>query len=327
MIDKNKTAFKTIPYSKILEDYCINNKFEYERLDPYVILVNLGGGVKIPFIYFYGPSSSWVNQRILDYKHLTLDLLKNNNIKVSDFLVFKISDINTALTFADNKYPVVVKPINDWCGNNVFTNIKNSYELSNILQDYKTNSGWAIIEKHFFGEDFRAFVCDGELISLTKREAANVIGNGTDSVLQLIKKKNKERADNNFYLAKSLIPEDLNLLDKLVKHGLDLTYIPKKDEKLFLRGVTNVSAGGDSIDYTDLINDEIKTIAINSVKSIPCLVYSEVDILVKDYNTESFDYVVNEINFNFDPVAMYHSEGKSRDMFGPILTYYKKNYR
>ncbi len=58
----------------------------------------------------------------------------------------------------------------------------------------------------------------------------------------------------------------------LEKQGYTLKSIPSKDERIFLKSKNNVSSGGDSVDVTDELTDEIKLVAVNAAKAIPGLV-------------------------------------------------------
>jgi len=50
----------------------------------------------------------------------------------------------------------------------------------------------------------------------------------------------------------------------LEQKGKDLNTIPLKDEQVFLRKNSNISTGGDSIDFTDEMSEVYKEIALNT---------------------------------------------------------------
>ena len=103
-----------------------------------------------------------------------------------------------------------------------------------------------------------------------------------------------------------------------LKHrGLDFDYIPKKDEIVYLRENSNISTGGDSIDYTDDIPQKFKDIAVRASKSIGANICG-VDMMIDD---ESSQYAIIELNFN--PAIHIHSYpfiGSEREIAKEILS-------
>lgn len=93
-----------------------------------------------------------------------------------------------------------------------------------------------------------------------------------------------------------------------------------------------MSSGGNPIEATDELSDEVKQIAVNSLKALPSIPYADVDIIVdfKD-NTKGVVLEVNataEIDFHLFPLI-----GKAKDIPGAIIDYYfpetigaKKNF-
>src|SRR5699024_9593396 len=97
--------------------------------------------------------------------------------------------------------------------------------------------------------------------------------------------------------------------------------ILEKGKKVFLRTLSNLSAGGDPIDETDHLPNEVKQIAIDSLKVLPSIPHAGVDIIVnEDRPSESVLLEVNataEIAFHLFPIT-----GKSRDVPKAIVDYY-----
>src|SRR5699024_11716401 len=65
------------------------------------------------------------------------------------------------------------------------------------------------------------------------------------------------------------------------KQNYTLDSIPSNNERVYLKGQSNISAGGDPIDVTDEITPEIKAVAINAVQAIPGLHQGGVDVLIQ----------------------------------------------
>lgn len=101
-----------------------------------------------------------------------------------------------------------------------------------------------------------------EVVAILHRVPANVIGDGVSSIEDLVAEKNKNPLRGKGYMTPlekiSLGPvevEFLRLQDKDVKTVL------QQGETAYLRENSNISTGGDSIDFTDDINEEYKSIA------------------------------------------------------------------
>ena len=73
---------------------------------------------------------------------------------------------------------------------------------------------------------------------------------------------------------------------------------------MYLRENSNISTGGDSVDYTDDIPQRFKDIAVESTKAIGANICG-VDMMIDDYRDENSDYAIIELNFN--PAIHIHS--------------------
>src|SRR5690606_30809451 len=97
-----------------------------------------------------------------------------------------------------------------------------------------------------------------------------------------------------------------------------------KGERVFLRENSNISTGGDSVDVTDELPQEIKEIAIKALKVVPGLPHGGVDIIINKNAPEGkVEGVVIELN----PVPQIGSLvfpmiGKARDVTGAIIDFY-----
>lgn len=117
-----------------------------------------------------------------------------------------------------------------------------------------------------------------------------------------------------------LIKKDYELYNVLNKNKLTLDYIPNDGETIFLSEKSNVSTGGDSVDVTDKMPDNIKQVAVNTLKSIPGLPHGGLDMIV---NIETEQAAVLEI----DPIPQIGSLvfpmiGTARDIPSDIIDYY-----
>src|SRR5699024_4106821 len=213
--------------------------------------------------YFFRSRGDKVSNKTVNLvqdKEKTKDILRAKKVSVPLGEEFNINSPKKIIKFAEKVgFPVVLKPVSGSMGKGVFVNIQNSNELKDIITHYKSNFSYhnCIIEKHYFGNEYRIYVVGDKVISAVNRIPAHVIGVGKNTISTLIKQKNLARKKNP-YLAIKPIKIDYEVKQMLNKQKLALSDIPTVDEKIYLRQMSNLSAGGDPIDCTDEITSEIK---------------------------------------------------------------------
>src|SRR5690625_3542408 len=222
--------------------------------------------------------------KICRNKHETKKHLQSANVPTPDGRKFDGETANTEIiAYANQKgYPLVLKPTDGTGGKGVIAGIQREDEFKQALEYVRNDLGCkdVIVEDYFEGEDFRAYVVDNEVVAVTKRIPANVIGDGKHTIQELIKRKNKFRKDSPI-LRSSLIKVDQELHQMLQQKRYKLNSVPPNKEIVYLKSKNNISAGGDPIDVTDEVSDEIKQVAIDGVKAIPNLPHAGVDLMVR----------------------------------------------
>ena len=221
-------------------------------------------------------------------------------------------------------YPLVFKPTDASLGDGVVTNIKNEEEFIKALNYVRHELGYkeVVIEQHVKGPEYRLYVVEDKVIGAYNRIPANITGDGVHTVEELIELKNYERRQNA-RLNSCLINIDVEVEEYVAKKGYTLSSVPKKGEYIPLRGKTNVSSGGDPIDVTDKISDEIKEIAVKAVKAIPGLHHAGVDIIINENENIKDPAVVLEINATAQIGGiLYPLKGKARNIPAAIIDYY-----
>lgn len=218
-------------------------------------------------------------------------------------------------------FPVVIKPINGKLGRGVIINIQDKEQLKKALDEVRNKLSYkeVVVEKYIHGDDIRAYVIDGKVIGAIKRVPANIVGDGKHTILELIEIKNKERK-NNPNLSTRPIKIDDEVIKFINSKGYTLESILEKNEKLRLRGVSNISKGGEPIDVTDNLPKKVSEIAVNSLKAIPGLPQGGVDLIVNEENNSVFVIEVNTragIGSHLFPI-----EGKARNVPKAIIDYY-----
>ena len=109
----------------------------------------------------------------------------------------------------------------------------------------------------------------------------------------------------------------------LHQQGYDAQDIPADGVAVYLRENSNVSTGGDSIDFTDDMDESYKEIAAGIAEAMGAKVCG-VDLIIKDYTQKSTKenpgYIALEANYN--PAMHMHAfvyKGKGRRLTPKIL--------
>lgn len=219
------------------------------------------------------------------------------------------------------KKPLVVKPSNGALGDNITINISNYPQYLSALElafsFSKAKESVAVVEEMFVGNEYRILATQEKVIGVLKRVPAHVIGDGTQSIAALIKRKNQEKIRSSDDISRShlKIRVDAKLKENLAELDLNLKSVPQKNEVITLRKVSNISQGGDAIDVTDSIHKSVEKVALRAMRAIPGLSFAGIDFMTQDITlAQTADsYVIIEINETpgFD-IHDYPYEGKNR---------------
>ena len=196
-------------------------------------------------------------------------------------------------------YPVIVKPNSKSQGFGVSL-ASNKSELTASLREIFKEEKVAIVERYLPGRDYRIVILDGEIISAYERVPLSVVGDGKNSILALLQKKQKSKSfarrgiDIDF--------KDRRMKIKLKRAGFSFKTIPTKGQKIFLLDIANLSPGGEAMDVIDVIHPEFRRIAINLTRDMG-LRFCGVDIMVtkgdiskNPRNSKSCSYYIIETN-------------------------------
>lgn len=277
--------------------------------------------------YFYRSRGDKVANEavtICSNKETTKEILSQSNIPVPVGKEFESDTIDEKIVgYAEEiGYPVVLKPSEGSLGKGVYTNLGSADELKTALQYLRSDYDYSsyIIEQHIVGQEHRVYVVGNKVVGAINRIPANVIGDGEHTIEELINIKNEARKKNP-HLSTRLIKVNQEMLQILKKEGYTLQCVPAKGEQVFLSKKSNISSGGDSIESTDSLSEEIKEVAIDTVRSIPGMLHAGIDLIVDPINEHKGTVI--EVNATAGiGLHLFPSVGSSRDVPGAIIDYY-----
>lgn len=325
-----KDRFKLYGYEDLelstqtLMKEAIKRGIKVELIDISENFISLSKNNKIEYVKQATKTSkdNYVSVLMMENKVITKKVLKENNIKVpngDEFTSFEKAKIK-AIQFINK--PIVIKPksTNFGTGISIFPKGTNEEDIIDAFKIAFRHDNTVLIEEFITGKEYRFLVVGDKVLGILHRVPANVLGNGKNTIEELVEVKNQSTLRGKGYktpLEKIELDENAKLF--LKQKDLNFNYIPQEDEVVYLRENSNISTGGDSIDYTDDIPKRFSQIAIKASKAIGANICG-VDMMIEDYNDENSEYAIIELNFN--PAIHIHSypyKGKERNIAKALL--------
>ncbi|EOU1805856.1 bifunctional glutamate--cysteine ligase GshA/glutathione synthetase GshB [Clostridium perfringens] len=304
----------------------IKRGIEFNMMDRLENFISLSDGEKVEYVKQATKTSkdSYITALIMENKLVTKDILKENNIRVpkgkdydnideakKDFRLFK-----------DEKIVIKPKSTNFGLGISIFPGEYSREDYDKAVEIAFREDSSILIEEFMTGKEYRFLVIGEEVVGILHREPANVIGNGESTIEELVFEKNKDPLRGRGYktpLEKIKLGEIEEMF--LKNQGLSFKYIPKNGEKIYLRENSNISTGGDSIDFTDKIHPSYKEVALKSAKAVKAIICG-VDMVIDNIEEEAKEKNHGIIELNFNPAIHIHCfpyKGENRKAGEKIL--------
>ena len=265
---------------------------------------------------------NYISVLMMENKVVTKKLLYDNNVNVPKGVeINSISDIDYVIKEFESK-PIVIKPksTNFGSGISIFKEGATRNDLNTALNIAFNHDNTVLIEEFIKGKEYRFLVIGDEVVAILHRVPANITGDGNHSIKELVDEKNKDSLRGTKYrtpLEKIVLDDNAKLF--LAQQNKDFDYIPRDKEVVYLRDNSNISTGGDGIDYTEKINTKFKDIAVKAAKAVGAKICG-VDMIIEDYNNEKSNYSIIELNFNpAIHIHCYPYKGKERNIAIHIL--------
>ena len=289
----------------------------------YVVLEMMRRGIKVELIDLkreiiratYGNHVEYIldrNSSIMPYstsvilgdKYLTKTLLKDAGYSVCDGCVFNASQKETAIVYASMLgYPVTLKPVYGSHGDEVYVNIENEAELRELI-DRPSLYGPFIVEKYFKGNEYRVFITKNGDCAVLHRDPAHIFGDGKSTIKELVDAENLKREKRLNSLCPILL-DDISLRF-LKKCGLNLNYIPKEGQKVYLRDTSNVAKGGVCVNMTSKAHSSVIKICQNLLVTFGNLAYAGIDFMTEDISKPQQNGTYSIIEVNTIPGVSMH---------------------
>jgi cyanophycin synthetase len=160
-------------------------------------------------------------------------------------------------------YPCVIKPHNMGGGRGVTAGIRTAAQLQQAYQFARqATAGPLMVEQFVPGDEHRLMVVGGKLVAAIRRESSSVVGDGKSTIGQLIDQLNADRPRNlNRSRYRLVIKIDDGLRAHLASQGADIDSVLADGRRMVLRGTSNMSTGGVTVDVTDRVHPAVASLA------------------------------------------------------------------
>ncbi len=268
-------------------------------------------------------STSLLAARVAASKDLTNTLLRRGGIPVPCSMT--VHSLEEAHNVADQfGFPVVLKPVGGNKGRSVYVNIQNHHDLDRIYPLIPASPRDGVqIEEHLTGNDYRLLVVDGRTIAVNQRFPPVVVGDGHQTVRQLIEDLNRD-PQRTPSMATPLQPITINdqTVETLRSFGLALDDRLESGRTIPVKSTSNVSTGGSTTDVTDDLHPDNAAVAGLAARIIG-LDIAGVDLILPHISRSIWETGGGIIEINSGPGLVDHYnpvEGSPRDIGTPIIT-------
>jgi cyanophycin synthetase len=219
-------------------------------------------------------------------------------------------------------YPVVVKPLNANHGRGVSIGMTDEEQVATAFEHARKRGRTILVESYIEGIDHRMLVVDGKLVAVAKRVPGHVVGDGKQTIEQLVEQTNRDpRRGIGHEKVLTRLEFDHQALRVLAQKGFDKDSVPPAGEVVYLRSTGNLSTGGTAEDVTDIVHPDNRDMAERAAKAIG-LDIAGVDFLTNDISASYKQTGGAVCEVNAAPGFRMHvapSEGTPRDVAGPVM--------
>ena len=266
-----------------------------------------------------------VSEKLSDNKELTKRVLQANNVPVARGT--QVETFQDALK-AHNKYKIsVIKPVYGSLYAGVTIAIETQEELEEGWKHAREASpnGPILVEEFIPGVDIRVHVARGKFIAAYMRTPAHVVGDGQNTIQQIIAQKNIKRNT-----LPGLSGMDLKVSEVsshyLEKQNLSLDSILKPGDIAILGYNPNLFSGADNFNITDRIHPSIRDIVESASLLLGPADFFGYDVLSTNF-TRSVDEaktIIAESNTRpnityFQHVSYAQARNNIADMFNSVV--------
>jgi len=278
------------PYARIIINEARRRGIGVDVIDAEGGLFQLtSGGRSIKCRESLSELTSAVALSICDDKAMTRRIVEAAGVLVPEEV--EASDRAGVKDMLERRGSLVVKPARGEQGRGVAVDLDTTDSVERAIEIAATQSDKVLVESFHKGQDLRLIVIGYKLVAAAIRRPAEVVGNGRDTVRQLIERQSRRRAAATS--GESRIPLDTETERCVRKAGYELDEVPPEGTSFPVRKAANLHTGGTIHDVTDDLHPALAQAAVRVARAIGIPVVG-VDFIVRDPGEP--DYVFIEAN-------------------------------
>lgn len=279
------------PYARLIVDEARRRGVHVEITDAEGGFFRLSnGGRSVHCRESLSEMTSGVAMSICDDKAVTRRVVERAGLVVPEQMTADGNE-ETLAGFLTRHGRVVVKPARGEQGRGVAVGLDTIEDIKSAIATAREVCDRVLIEACFEGEDLRLVVIDFKLVAAAIRRPPHVIGDGRNTVRQLIETLSRRRAAATG--GESTIPIDGETERCLQMSDLTLDDVLAEGRDVVVRKAANLHTGGSIHDVTSIVHPRLVEAAIKAARAIDIPVVG-IDFMVKA-PTEP-DYVFIEAN-------------------------------
>lgn len=263
--------------------------------------------------------TSAIAESICGDKELTKSLLSACGIPVPEGRV--APDADDAWEAAQSLgLPVVVKPIDGNHGRGVSTNLYSQDEIAAAWKLADAEGSEVIVERFIPGNEHRLLVVGGALVAAARGEVAYVVGNGQETIRQLIDSqlnRDPRRGATEDYPLNLILPEeDPAVVLELERQKVTTETIPADGQKILIQRNGNVA-----FDVTAQVHQDVAADAVLAAKVVG-LDIAGIDMVATDISRPLREQGAAIVEVNAGPGLLMHlkpAEGEPRPVGQAIV--------
>ena len=288
-------------------DAAVAGGIPFLRLDT-VSLVQLGHGCRQRRIRRAATDrTGLIGNDVSTNKELTKTILGEIGIPVPRGRA--VSDAEDAVTAArEAGWPVVVKPQDADYGNGVTMRIKTGDEVRRAYDFARQHSEGVLVEHHVPGHLFRLLIVAGRLVAALRREPWYVVGDGKQTLLELIEAANFDARRGAGYVSPILLKQrELGEMPLLTPDARAHDSVPAADETVILRHDVYLKCGGIHLAQTELVHPGIVQMAVDATAAMG-LDIAGLDVIAFDLTKSPQEQECVVLEVNSEPSIALHLE-------------------
>ncbi|MDH4989321.1 YheC/YheD family protein [Aquamicrobium lusatiense] len=242
------------------------------------------------------PNLSFSMRRVTENKETTRKVLSGAGLPAPAGAAFTDHDAAIAY-FTGRDRPQVLKPLRGSGGIGVTTGVATLEQFEKAWHRALGRKGHVVVEDIAYGDELRLIVLGGETVAAVCRLPAYVIGDGVQTISQLVEHKNVQRKKNPLMRVYPI--SQFDSLENERTQGMD--FVPGRGEFVRLSSVSNVALGGEAVSMVEVLHPSFLELARRTFEAFPGATQLGLDVIAKDFGADAFADNATIIEVNSDP--------------------------